>query len=403
MSWGRRCLVAGLCLWGAGVQVGEPFGAAGMGLTVIGLIWTRAPLRRLRELWPIWLYAGWAVLAPMLAGQLPTSGGFFRTMDWGFAAAGALAFAELDERGRRAVAIACGGALLASCLAAALQFFGAWPPAEAMRPLAFLYPAYERVYEPASAGSTEHFMAGGLLFHRLKFAGVSGVFAIWAVALAVRLRGRERGIAGAVAAAGVLSVLIFPVVRAAALALLVAVALAAAMASQRKRVAFALAAGLLALGGGAAALNPEMRARMAAATHVTGDQDRVYLRRAGAAALAEHPVVGMGAGRFRAADYMDPGAPESVRGHRGKAHLQLFSVAVESGVPGAALFLGMLIWMAVRLWPRGAAGLGVLLYLCLLGLLHDPLFHAETSMAVAFTLAAALGTRSTPERANGVG
>jgi len=100
---------------------------------------------------------------------------------------------------------------------------------------------------------------------------------------------------------------------------------------------------------------------------------------------------------------MDPGAPESVRGHRGKAHLQLFSVAVESGVPGAALFLGMLIWMAVRLWPRGAAGLGVLLYLGLLGLLHDPLFHAETSMAVAFTLAAALGTRSTPERANGVG
>ncbi|HVE87014.1 MAG TPA: O-antigen ligase family protein [Myxococcales bacterium] len=416
MSGARRCVVVGLCLWGAGVQVGEALGAAGMGLAVVGLIWGRAPWARLRELapgadatvvpqagaapplpfrayWPVWLFIGWALLAPLLAGGTPSSGGFFRVLDWGFVAVGAMAFAELDDRGRRAVCIACGAMLVASCAVAGLQFFGAWPSAEAMQPLKLLHPSYERVYEPASATSTDHFMAGGLLFHRLKFAGVSGVLTLWAVALAARLRGRERVVAAAVAAVGLLSVLVFPVVRAGALALLAAAAVTAAIASgERRRVALALAGGLLVLGGAAVGLNPEMRARVAAATSLAGDEDRVYLRRAGMVALEKHPLVGLGAGRYHAIDYMDPGAPADVKEHRGKAHLQLLSIAIETGIPGAALFLGMLVWMAVRLWPRGAAGLGVLVFLALMGLLHDPLFHPETSMAFAFALAAALGS-----------
>jgi len=417
----RRCLVAGLCLWGAGVQVGEAIGAAGMGLMVIGFAWVQISRRsarlsafrphtadtrsahtadtgssgaenlfaRLRVFWPIGLYVTWALVAPMLAGELPSSGGLFRTLDWAFVALGALAFSELDARGRRVVAITCGAMLLTSCLAAALQFFGAWPSREAMEPLKILHPSFDRVYEPASADSTSHFMAGGLLFHRLKFAGVSGVFTLWAVALAVQLRGRERIAAAAVASIGALSVLVFPVVRAAAIALLVAVALTAAFASTRRRVALALGAGLLVLGGAVAALNPEMRARVAAASSVTGNEDRVFLRRAGLVALVKHPIVGLGAGRYHAFDYLSPDAPESVRTHPGKAHLQLLSIAVEAGVPGAAIFLAMLIWLAARLWPQGAAGLGILLYLALMGLLHDPLFHPETSMAIAFGLAAA--------------
>src|SRR5262249_22322255 len=152
-----------------------------------------------RAFWPIGLYVGWALLAPFLAGNAPTGSGFFRALDWAFVAAGALAFAELDARGRRTVAIACGAALLTSCLAAGLQFFGAWPSAETMRPLQFLKIPFDRVYEPASAGSSDHFMAGGLLFHRLKFAGVSGVICLWAVALAVRLHGRDRALAATVA------------------------------------------------------------------------------------------------------------------------------------------------------------------------------------------------------------
>jgi O-antigen ligase len=283
---------------------------------------------------------------------------------------------------------------LISCLVAALQFFGAWPSREAMQSFAFLRIPFERVYEPASAGSTAHFMAGGLLFHRLKFAGVSGVFTLWAVALAVELRGRERIAAAVVAVVGALSVLIFPVVRAAALALLVAVAVTAAIASTRRRVALALGAGLLVLGGAAAALNPEMRARVATATSVTGDEDRVHLRRAALVALGRHPIVGLGAGRYHAFDYVSPDAPESVRTHPGKAHLQLLSIAVEAGVPGAALFLAMLVWLAARLWPREAAGLGIVLYLALTGLLHDPLFHPETSMAITFGLAIASGRRT---------
>ncbi|HEY8206560.1 MAG TPA: O-antigen ligase family protein [Myxococcaceae bacterium] len=383
--------MGGLCLWGAGAQIGEAVAAVGMGLTVVGLAWTRVPWRAWRPFWPIGLYVGWALLAPLLAGAWPSGAGFFRTLDWAFVAAGALAFAELDERGRRTVAIACGAALLVSCLVAALQFFGAWPSREAMQPFAFLRLPFDRVYEPASAGSTSHFMAGGLLFHRLKFAGVSGVFALWAVTLAVQQRGRERVAAAVVAVAGVLSVLIFPVVRAAALALLAAVAFTAAVASAQRRAAFALGIGLLALGGAVAALNPELRARVASASSVMGDEDRVFLRRAALTAFMRHPLVGLGAGRYRAADYMSPDAPASVHTHQGKAHLQILSVAVEAGIPGAALFVAMLIWLAKQLWPRGAAGLGVLLYLAVMGLLHDPLFHAETSMAVAFTLAAALG------------
>src|SRR5262249_55063108 len=125
LSGARRCLVAGLCVWGVGAQIREPVAAVGMGVVVVGLIWTRGPWRTWRAFWPVGLYVGWALLAPLLAGQVPSSGGFFRTLDWAFMAAGALAFAELDERGRRAVAVACGAALLVSCLAAALQFFGA--------------------------------------------------------------------------------------------------------------------------------------------------------------------------------------------------------------------------------------------------------------------------------------
>jgi len=446
--------VAGLCLWGAGVQVGEALGAAGMGLTVIGLAWLqldrRSPRLRapapatdaraapttdaraapatdaraapatdarsaptaderptdaqnrfapLRAYWPLGAYVAWALAAPLVAGELPSSAGLFRTLDWAFVAVGALAFSELGALGRRAVAIACGAALLTSCLAAALQFFGAWPSREAMEPLAFLRIPFDRVYEPASADSTSHFMAGGLLFHRLKFAGVSGVFTLWAVALAVELRGRERIAATAVATTGALSVLVFPVARAAALALLVAIAFTAALASPRRRIALALGGGLLVLGGAAAALNPEMRARVAAATSVTGDEDRVYLRRAAMVAMVKHPVVGLGAGRYHAFDYISPDSPESVRTHPGKAHLQLLSIAVEAGVPGAAIFLAMLIWLAARLWSRqAAAGLGVLLYLALTGLLHDPLFHAETSMAIAFGLAASLRSFEGPPR-----
>ena len=395
MNGARRCTAAGLCLWGAGVQVGEVFAAAGMGLAAVGLFWTWAsgPRRpaELRAFWPVWLFVAWAILAPLLAGRAPSSGGLFRVLDWAFVPLGALAFAGLDPRARRAVVIACGAALVASCAAAGLQHFGAWPSRETMHPLAALLPGFERVYESASATSTSRFMAGGFLFHRLKFAGVSGVLALWAVALAVRLRGWERAVASGVAAFALVSVLVFPVARAGALALLVAGATTAALAARRRRAALALAASLLALGGAAVALNPEMRARVAAATSLSGDEDRVHLRRAGLNALASHPLVGLGAGRYHARDYMDAGAPESVKAHPGKAHLQLLSIAIEAGVPGALLFLLMIAWMAARLWPDGAAGLGALLFLMMMGLLHDPLFHAETSMAFAFALSAALG------------
>ena len=72
----------------------------------------------------------------------------------------------------------------------------------------------------------------------------------------------------------------------------------------------------------------------------------------------------------------------------------------EAGIPSAILYLGLLAWCWRRVRPAaplGAAGRASVLFLALLSLLHDPLFHAEVSMAVVLALGLAQGATEEEE------
>ena len=84
-------------------------------------------------------------------------------------------------------------------------------------------------------------------------------------------------------------------------------------------------------------------------------------------------------------------AVRPVREHPGKSHNQYLSMAAETGVPGALLFVVLLAWLARRLpvaRPEGLGALGALAFFVLLGLLHDPFFHVQASQAFALVLGA---------------
>src|SRR5262249_57638826 len=82
-----------------------------------------------------------------------------------------------------------------------------------------------RVYEPV-AQADGRFMAGGLLFHRLKFAHVGGLAVLASCVLGLAARGALRALGLACALIGFVSVLEFPYARAASVALLVALSVA---------------------------------------------------------------------------------------------------------------------------------------------------------------------------------
>ena len=112
------------------------------------------------------------------------------------------------------------------------------------------------------------------------------------------------------------------------------------------------------------------------------------------AAIRFHPFVGVGLGRFKPSLYAPPDAPPAVLEHQGKAHNQFVSLAAEVGVPAALALIAFLLSLAVKAWrarPSGVALLGVLTVFVLLCLLHDPLFHAESSLAFMLALGAGLG------------
>jgi O-antigen ligase len=139
---------------------------------------------------------------------------------------------------------------------------------------------------------------------------------------------------------------------------------------------------------------PTLRTRFASAATDEGSGDRRWLAAAAMRAVAEHPVVGVGLGRYRPGLFASPDTPPEVVRHAGKAHDQFLTLAAEAGLPAALLYLLVLAWCwrsAVPTGLLGAAGRGSVVFLVLVSLLHDPLFHAEVSMAAVLVLGAALG------------
>ncbi len=311
MSEGRRpgWAFAGLLIWAVGVQLNETVAAIGFGLTSVWAISDatlslsasgsdrRAVLTAMRALWPLWLWIGWALLASAL-GHGFTGAGVARTLDWVGVATAAAAAAAIDRRQRRIVLVAALGVLVASSCVAGLQHFGLWPGPEWFAPLRWTKIGFGRVYEPVP-GAEGRFMAGGLIFHRLKFAHVGSLAVLWALVVGIDLRGRPRAWALAAAGIGAVAILAFPYARAASAALLGAIAVTVLWHLENRRLAFGVVLAVVLAGAATIALRPSLRERFLLSGTAHGSGDRAELLESGLRAVRAHPWIGTGVGKFR--------------------------------------------------------------------------------------------------------
>jgi O-antigen ligase len=398
-AWRPAVAEAGLLLWGAGVQLSEALGAAGMGLALLAVLPPLPGWRlRARSAWPLWAFIAWCLLVPLLAGHLPVTGGVARILDWCFLPVAAAALPLLGQKARRRVALGVATVFVLSCAAALCQHWGLWPAPAAFTRFQWTGLPFQRMYEPLP-GEPSRYMAGGLLLHRLKFAHVGGflVLAFLDVGLA-----RRNPWALGLSLAGALCVGWLPHARAASFALVVAMGLVLVWRLSGRWRWPALAAGLL-LALGLVVSVPSLRQRFASAASDEGSGDRRFLMEAALRAVQQHPLAGVGLGRYRPGLFAAADTPADVVHHAGKAHDEYLTLAAEAGVPAGLLYAAVLLWCWRRTRPAaplGAAGRASVVFLGLVSLLHDPLFHAEVSMAAVLALGLAQGaTEEERERA----
>ena len=375
-----------LVLWAVGVQAHEALGTAGLAALALTYVPAIQALNAsaLRRWWPVLGFVGWALVAPVLTGALPSGAGFARLLDWLTIPLVATAASSLSVRHWRVLGLAAFVTLAVSCTLAALQHFGLWPAEAAFASLGWTKIAFGRVYEPI--GDSNRFMAGGLLFHRLKFTHVSGLVMV-ALTVALQRAPKQVGL-WALAAFAFVALWLFPAARMGAVAMTVAVGCTVILGARRRGRALLLA-GVLGVVGvvGVSSFAP-LRARFVSAFSDQGSGQRTQHLAAGLAAIRSSPLVGIGAGQFRPSKFGGPDMPEHVRDNPGKAHNQFVSMAAESGVPGALIFIAMLAWlgMQARRAPVGLLTIGGLVHFAVLSLAHDPLFQAPYSMGLVLLL-----------------
>ena len=389
----RRLALGGLIVWSVGVQCSEAVATTGLVLTTIAAIpvlgaegWRRTA----RAWWPLLAFLGWCSVVPALTGHPPTWAGQARLLDWVGLPAASAALTLLAPRDRRRLCLVAFGALAVSCAVAFAQYRGWWPGLEAFASLRWTRIPFHRVYEPVP-GPPGRFMAGGLLFHRLQFAAVSGLVVVWCASVALV---RRSPVAAVLAGVATLAVVVLPHARAAAGALAVGLVTAVALAT-RGRQRRVLGGSLVAVAC-VALLVPSVRNRLVAFATERPDGSRAALLRSGLTAVTQHPWTGVGPGRFRPGSFADEETPEEVRLHGGKSHDQWITVAAEAGVPAAVLFLVLLLMATLA--PSsdpvgGVARRSAIALFAALTLVHDPLFHPVTSMATVLAIGLGLDPR----------
>jgi O-antigen ligase len=398
----ERGLLVCLALWGVGCLALEPLASVGLAGCALGALWVAwrggVTARGALRAWaPLGAFLAWALLAPLVAGHPPSGTGVARALDLLGIPVAAVAVGQLSDARRVRLAWVLAGVLLVSCAVAGLQHYGAWPRAEAFSSLAWTRLPFDRVYEPVP-GAEGRFMGGGLLFHRLKFSHVGGLAVAFALGAGLRLEGRRRAAALGVAAVGFVSIALFPYARAAVVAGVAVMGWVVLRGLPRRTALWACVA-VAGLGAVTVAGNRPLRERFLTSSTAEGSGDRSALLETGLRALRAHPLAGVGLGRFQARRFATPDMPRQAREHPGKAHNQYLSVAAETGVPGALLFVALLVWLARRLSPsrpEGLGALGGLAFFALLSLLHDPLFHPQFSQALALVLGVGLSGPPAP-------
>lgn len=379
-----------LMLWVIGVQVHEVFATIGLALTVLLNLFHGGRRVEVKGHAALLLFIAWSLVAPTVTGNPPSGAGIARSIDWLTIPFVIRAASELTPKRWAALSIATGLTLLVSSFVAALQHFGLWPAEDFFAPLAFMKIPFHRVYEPI--GESGRFMAGGLLFHRLKFAHVSGLAVVALVVAWKHLFGWSRWFVALCAVIGFIAVWLFPYARLGAVAMTVGVAVSIVLTAASLKRALLLV-GVLGLVGvmSIAAIGP-LRDRFISSFSDEGSGQRSQHLAAGLTAIRQHPIAGVGPGQFRPSKFGDDTMAEHVRDNPGKAHNQLVSMAAETGIVGAGLFVALLGTLALRARRAriGALSLGALALFVTLSLAHDPLFQAPFSMALVLLLG--LGT-----------
>lgn len=400
--WRFRALV----FWAVGVQLHELASTAAFALFV--LFWLPELPKHLeagtlekevRPWRPLLFFIAWSIGAPAIAGQYPDGTGLARTFDWVTIPLIAATASGLTARQWKLLTFATLGTLGLSSLVAGLQHFGIWPPLSAFASLEWMRIPFARVYEPIA--DSGRFMGGGLLFHRLKFGHVSGLAIVGAVVAARYLTGRARLAAIALGTFGFIAVWVFPYARMGAVSMTIAVGLTVALTSVSPARALAVCAGLGFVGVIVVLSIAPLRARFASGLTDQGSGQRTQHMAAGVEAVRQHPFVGIGPGQFRPSKFSDPNMAEHVKDNPGKAHNQYLSMAAETGVPGALIFVAVLGWLAAiaRKRPYGALTQGSIAFFAVLSLAHDPLFQAPVSMALMLAIGLGLALPVKAEQA----
>ena len=388
----------GLLLWAVGVQVTEGVASRGAIMALVGAARDAqaqrafSPGAPVEKTWrPLFMLLSWGLLWSSLLGwRLPTGFGAARLVDWLGVPVAAWAVARLGAKRLAPIAAVAASFLLLSCVCAGLQHYGLWPPREAFNGWEWTRFPFDRVYEPAP-GAEGRYLAGGLLFHRLRFAHVTSLGALLALAVVLRTVGFARIFSGAVAVIGLASVAVFPGARAAFVAGVFGCAVLLVVMAGSRKIAVLSVAGVALASGLLLVVSPALRTRLMESASLQGSGDRAGLVRAGLAAVSAHPVVGVGPGRYKPGEWAPEDASHFAREHGGKTHNMFLTAAAEQGVLGALLLLWWLAFLARGYWKAGGdarSGLAVLALLVALGMLHDPLFHAEVSLAFALALGA---------------
>lgn len=389
----RRLAFLSIACVAFGAQTIELVAGAGLVFAALAVLASR----RVRELvagvpWPyIAAYIAWSIVGPLVASGITPSGeGISRLFEWAMLPMLTGAWLLLDAPARRTIAWLAFVTSAVSILVAGAQHIGFWPSQEALKAFAWTDAPFYRVYEPV--WGTDKFYGGGLLFHRLKFAHVTGLVALAAVwvVLDARVGRRNRVLAAALVAWSFVGIIVFAQARAAGGMLFAAAALLGLLTARNKARALVLT-GLAGLAGIALIASiPTVRARFIEAIHDQSAGGREWHRAAGFNALRTAPVAGVGAGRFQSKRYRPENTPEQHRNHPGKAHEQFLSVAAETGLVGLGFYVAMIAALALALVGRlPASGLGLtqLFAFVLLSHFHDPLMHSNYAMGFMGALA----------------
>jgi O-antigen ligase len=391
-------------LWAVGAQVNEVPATVGAWATaLLALLYVVFDTRVMnwRRYIVLFSFVACMLLAPMFAGHMPSGAGVARALDFLLIPGAAVAISVLSAGELVAIATAAALTLMFSTLIAGFQYFGMWPDESTFASLAWTKLSFARVYETVP-GREDRFMAGGLLLHRLKYANVSAVFVVLG-ATAAGLRVPRWRLFALATLVGFFGVFIFPHARAASVALVCSMAVVWIASAKNKRRASIAASILLLVAVAVASSVPSVRMRFENVLSSEGSGERTSITHAGLNAVKSSPMAGVGLGRFRPGLYLGPEAPAQAREHPGKAHNQFVTIAAESGLFAVALLVMLLLMSlsrGIKNLPAGAFAVGATVLFVLLGMFHDPLFHAESSFALMLLLGIGIGAVDRMKRAS---